>query len=153
MKIASKKEERGLNENNRNLIVVFVFIVLLLFGPIESYGLFVRIMYLILVPVFLWLILRFWGGKLPLDKQLNNYLNRGIYALIAGMLIVSAYISFITKNHTVCDQLVQTRDGQECVGDYVLVNGPDVVGVVMQIIFAGILFWLAVSKRKDGEDI
>ena len=56
----------------------------------------------------------------------------------------------IAKYHTECDQYIQTRDGQECVGDYITVKGPDKEGAFMGIMFAGLFMWYAVSKRKDG---
>lgn len=148
----SDNNEIGLSDNNVSLIVVLVFVLLLLFGPIEPYGLVVRTVCLFFIPLALWALLYFLGGMIPIDNKANEYINRGIYFLITGLLLLGAYFSFTADSHMVCDYVIQTRDGQECVGDYKSVDGSDIGSTFIQIVLAGIAFWMAISKREDGED-
>lgn len=143
-----KKDEVGLSDGNRNLIVILVVILLLIFGPIEPYGMVFRSVYLIIIPALIWLVLRYWGKKWGMDELTNDHLNRAIFALVAGMLLAGAYFSLTIKTHLECEQY--TRDG-ECVGDYVKVKGPDKSRVIISIIFASTAFWLAISKRIEKE--
>jgi hypothetical protein len=116
----------GLNEKNRNYIVGIVFVALLIFGPVQPYGMVVRAVYLAGIPAVLWLTLRYGGEKLELRPDDNDRLNRSITAAIAGMLVVAAFQAATATHHGECTQTV--RDGQggyECVGDTVTVKGPD----------------------------
>lgn len=54
----------GLSEKNRNYIVTIVFVALLVFGPVQPYGLVIRSLYLAAVPTALWLALRYGGKRL-----------------------------------------------------------------------------------------
>lgn len=146
-----KEQKFGLSNENINLIVILVIILLLLLGPIEPYGMFFRISYLIVIPVLLRYGLMNFGKSVGMDKHSNNRLTRAIYAGVAGILLVSAFSSYNAKYHTECDQYVQTRDGLECVGDYVTVKGSDKSGVVMKIMLSGFAMWLAVSKKSTDE--
>ncbi|QQR50563.1 hypothetical protein IPF86_01430 [Candidatus Nomurabacteria bacterium] len=150
--IHSSEKEIGLSSGNRSFIVGMVFVALFLFGPVEPYGFLVRIAYLIIFPSLVWLILYFWGRKWGMDKLSNDRLWRALIAIVAGVLLVQAYFSFNAKYHSECAQRIQTRDGSECVGDYVTVKGPNIEGGFLEIIFAGFAIWLAVSKRSERED-
>jgi hypothetical protein len=140
----------GLNEKNRNYIVTIVFVALLVFGPVQPYGLVIRIAYLAAIPALLWLALRYGGEKLDLNQNDNDRLNRGITAAIAGMLTVAAYEAATAKYHGECTQTV--RDGQgeyACVGDIVTVIGPDYGMALMWISFAVAAFWAATTRRSN----
>ena len=140
----------GLSEKNRNYIVGIVFVALLVFGPIQPYGMVSRTAYLAAIPAILWLALHFVGGKLDMDPFDNDRLGRGITAAIAGMLMVAAYQSATATHHGECTQTV--RDGQggyECVGDIVTVKGPDRGTALMLIVFAGVAFWVAISRESN----
>lgn len=143
-----KKETRGLNDSNVKLIAGLVFICLLLFGSMEL-GLIFRIVYLIIIPTLTWLILQYLGKRLDMGISENDRLNRAIFACVAGGFLVGAYLSFTSSYHTECTKTVQTRDGQECVGDYAEVKGADKVGVLIQIILSGGALWWAISKKRD----
>jgi len=140
----------GLSEKNRNYIVGIVFVALLVFGPVQPYGMVIRVAYLAAIPAIFWLALRYVGGKLNMDPFDNDRLNRGITAAIAGMLIVTAYQSATATHHGECTQTV--RDGQgeyDCVGDIVKSKGPDRGIAIMWIVFAGVAFWVATSRKSN----
>ena len=140
----------GLSEKNRNYIVSIVFVALLVFGPVQPYGMVIRTAYQAAIPAILWLALRYVGGKLDMDPFDNDRLNRGITAAIAGMLMVAAYQSATATHHGECTQTV--RDGQggyECVGDIVTVKGPDRGAALMWIVFAGVAFRVATSRKSN----
>ncbi len=140
----------GLNEKNRNYIVTIVFVALLVFGPVQPYGLVIRFAYLAAIPALLWVALRYGGERLDLSPDDNDRLNRGITAAIAGMLTVAAYQAATSKYHGQCTQTV--RDGQggyECVGDIVMVKGPDYVTAFMLIAIAAAAFWAATTRRSN----
>lgn len=139
----------GLNEKNRNYIVIIVFVALLVFGPVQPYGLVIRFTYLAAIPALLWLALRYGGEKLDLTPDDNDRLNRGITAAIAGILTVAAYQAATAKYHGECTQTV--RDGQrgyECVGDTATIMGPDYGMASMWIAFAAAAFWAATTRRS-----
>lgn len=140
----STKEKIGLKSKNRNLITCSVFVVLFLFGQLDLYVIFISVL-------IIFLILKYFGKCWKMDNLQNDYLNRAIFACIAGALLVSVYLSITTKYHTECDQYIQTRDGRECVGDYIIVRGPDKEGAFIKVIFASIAMWYAVSKRNKSD--
>lgn len=143
------KKEIGLSKENRNFLVSLVFALLLLFGPIDPYGIVIRTIYLIAIPILLYFFLKIFGERWQIDEVSNDYINRTIVSYIAGALLVGAYLSMTAKYHTECNQYVQTRDGQECVGDYVTVKGSDKSGAFIQIILASFAIWYAVTKRQE----
>lgn len=140
----------GLSETNRNYIVGIVFGALLVFGPVQPYGMVIRLAYLASIPAVLWLALRCVSGKLDMDPFDNDRLNRGITAAIAGMLIVAAYQSATATHHGECTQTVSDGEGgYECVGAIVTVKGPDKGSAMMLIMFAGVAFWIATSRKSN----
>ncbi|MGK2849021.1 MAG: hypothetical protein ACSLEX_03060 [Minisyncoccota bacterium] len=143
--------KNGLSEGNQNFIVILVLVFLLVFGPIEPFGLAIRFAYLIIIPILALLVLRHLGQKCNMDKLSNDRLNRALLSGIAGALLVGAYLSYTASSHTECDQYVQTREGEECVGDYITVKGPDKGSALIQILFAGIAIWYAVAKRPERD--
>lgn len=145
------KNESGLSDGNISYIVIIIFVVLVLYGPFLFDSLLFRLGYLILVPLVLWYGLRFFGKKWDLDKIDNDRISRAISGLLAGVLVVLAILSLSQKYHSECTQEVQTRDGTECVGDYVTVKGPDKGGAFIELLFAGLAIWHAVSKRSENK--
>jgi len=143
------KSKFGLSNENRNFIVTIVVIALLLFGPVEPYGIFIRFAYLIIIPVVTWFCLRHFGSRWKISEFSNNRLMRIITICIACVLLVGAYGSLTSKYHSECDEYANSIDGRECVGDYIIVKGPDKVGALFQIIIAGIAIYYAVSKKTN----
>jgi len=144
------KANRSLSSNNRNFLVMLLFIILLIWGPIEPYGMVVRIGYLIALPTLLWFILGYIGSKWDGDDQSNNRLARGIAGIIAGGLFVGAYLSFTAPYHAECTQSVQTWDGSECVGEYVSVKGRDLSGTFILVGLGAMATWYAISKHESS---
>lgn len=139
----------GLSSGNKKVLVVLLFVVLLIFGPIEPYGLVVRTAYLIVLPILLWFSLGYFGRKWEIDDQTNDRLFRAILGIIAGAMFVGAYLSLTSKYHSECTQSVQTRDGTECVGDYISVPGADKSGAFILIILGATAAYYAISKHKE----
>lgn len=144
----SEKPEVGLSDENRYLLVGLVFIALLLWGPVNL-GFAVRLTYLILGPLFFWLILKYAGKHWNAGALGNDRLNRAIVSAIAVGFFVFAYQSYAAKYHSECTQRVQTRDGSECVGDYETVPGRDMEGVVLWSLLGVSAGWYAISERKQ----
>lgn len=138
----------GISAGNKQLIIGLFVAALFLWGPIEPYGMFLRAAYLIILPLLLWFLLRYFGDKSSLDQLANERITRGIAGVIAGLLFVEAGITFTSKFHTECDQEVRARDGTECVGDYVAVEGPDKAEGVFLLIAGGIAFHYSVKKNE-----
>lgn len=140
----------GLSDKNRNYIVGVVFLALLIFGPVQPYGMAIRLGYLAAIPAVLWFALPYVGDMLDMDGQANDRLNRGITAAIAGMLTVAAYQAATAKFHGECTQTVRDgQGGQECVGDIVTVAGPDYAMAFMWIGLAGFAFWAATTRKSN----
>lgn len=140
----------GLSERNQNFIVLLFVVALLIFGPIEPYGLTIRIAYLIILPVVLWLTLRHWASNWKIDTSSNDRINRALAGGIAGILLLGAITSYTAIYHAECDQYSGGRE-PECVGDYITVKGGDKAGALIQLVFAGVAFWYAVSKKPEEE--
>lgn len=148
---SNQESVNGLSDENRKFIVILVIGILLIFGPVEPYGLAIRFAYLIIIPTLTWLALKYWGSKWEIDKQSNDQLNRVIAGGIAGALLVGAYLSYTASYHTECDQYAGRGDNRECVGDYITVKGPATSKALMEVAFAGIAIWYAVSKRPERD--
>lgn len=146
------ENKTGLNSSNRKLLVALLFAILLIWGPIEPYGMIARIAYLVILPTLLWFGLGYFTKGLDIDKSTNDRLTRAIAGILAGAFFVGAYLSFTAPYHTVCTQEVQTRDGAECVGDYVGVKGGDKVGAFMSILFGGFASWYAIAKHEEKDN-
>lgn len=143
----------GLAQSNINLIVTIFTICLLLWGPVEPFGMFVRTAYLVLFPILLYFGLGHFGKKWDIDKAANERLNRAIAGVIAGLFFAQAGLYFTAKQHTECDQRVPTRDGTECVGDFITVDGADKAGGFIALVFGGLATWYAVAEhKKKGEN-
>lgn len=138
----------GLSGENKNLILITFVILLLIWGPIEPYGLVVRIGYLLALPAILLFVLNRLGRKWNAGVEENDRLNRAITGAIAGSLFVGAYLSFTSTHRMECTQEVRTREGMECVGEYVAVKGRDISGAYIFTVLGGVVFWSAAFRRK-----
>lgn len=146
-----QNSDSGLSDRNQKFIVILVAVILLVFGPIEPFGLVIRFAYLIIIPALIWLALRHWGKNWKMDWSSNDRLNRTLVAVIAGALLVGAYLSYTASYHAECNQYARTPEGgSECVGDYVTVKGPDKFKALVEVVFAGMAIWYAVSKRPES---
>jgi len=138
----------GLSEENIRFITGSVFVILLLFGP-SYYYIFLRVAYLIILPLITWLILKYLGRHWKAGELENDRLLRGINVLIAAALFFSAYQSYASRYHSVCNQSIQTRDGTECVGDYETVSGGNKSGAFVQAGLGAAFLWYGIFRREN----
>jgi len=138
----------GLSRTNRNYVVGLVFFLLLLFGPVQPYGLVVRFAYLAVIPAMLWLALYFGGRHLDIDAIMNDHITRAITAGLAGALVVAAFVAFTADYHFDCAQVVPDGSG-DCVGEQVMKSGADYVRGFMATMLAVVAFWIAIAPSRD----
>ena len=81
----------------------------------------------------------------------NIRLGRALYGMFSGILLAIAYGTILETSHLECTQTVSSGMERECVGEYQIVDGPNIVGVVMSIIFALMFLYLAISDHKKEE--
>ena len=137
----------------RGFLVVLLAFILALWGPIPSFmvipGWVVRVVYLIALPASFWFVLkciwRMWQPTAATEERLS----RIVAFATAGALFLGAVLATQADYHEECTKRIQTRDGTECVGDYVLAPGPDVFHIFI-LIFAGALaIWFGASKHES----
>lgn len=139
----------GFSSSNLSYIAGLTFVALLLLGPVEPYGMMTRILYLIAVPFAVWFALRFMGNHLDIDAQANDYVSRAITASLAGMLFLAAYQESTARQHMECSESVRDGDSTECIGELVMKPGPDKGNAFILILFAGLAFGVAISRRPS----
>ena len=144
------KEGAGLSGGNISYIVGIICAAIIIFGPVSDNFIF-RSATIILLPAIVWLGLRHYGKKWDMDRVSNDRLSRAISALLGGVFIVLAVLSLNQKYHQECTKEVKTRDGSECVGDFVRVRGSDKSGAFIDLIFAGLALWHAIAKRPETD--
>ena len=142
----------GLSNKNRTFILVIIVAFLLLFGPVGPYGMFIRFFYLITIPTLIWIILGHYGKNWKINKLTNDKLTSTLCGVVAGVFLAMSYTSFTASHHSECTEVMQTRDGQECVGDYIAVKGPDKAGAIIELIFASVALYFAVHKESEKVD-
>lgn len=139
----------GLNDTNRGMLTSMAFFIALLFGPVNPPELAVRIGYLIAIPVVVWFSLKFLGARWQLGEEDNKRVNCLLWGVLSGALLVGAYLQYSRGYYFECTQRILTRDGQECVGDYVPVEGADMVGTLMFLLAAAGAFWFGFVRQRD----
>lgn len=145
-----KEKIKGLSKSNQTFILTVFFIALLIFGPIEPYGLIIRIAYLIVLPALLYFLLKYIGNTYELDDGMNDRIGRSLASMIAGGFFVAAFITLTQKSHMECDELLKVgRDEAECVGDYVRVSGPDYFQGIVFIAIGAVAVWYSLVRRND----
>lgn len=140
------EDSKGLSSKNRSYVVTLVFVALLIFGPVQPYGMVVRIVSLVAVPTAVWLILRYIGSRWDLDAIANDHINRAITASIAGMLAAASFQAFTAKYHHKCTRSIP--DGTDCIGDWITVGGPDKAQGLIWLCAAVAFFWSSVSRER-----
>lgn len=143
-------DDVGLNSSNRKYIVGIVAILLLIFLPDEPFGIFIRTALIVLIPTILWLFLNHFGKNWKMGLTENDQLTRVTSGMIAGAFFVGAYLNLTSKYHSVCTQTVQSRDGTECVGDYISVAGSDLAGAFLLILLGIFALWFALAKHNKN---
>ncbi len=154
IRIVSRDRNRvGLSSENRQFITGIIFVLLLIAGPVPigTHGVLVRIGYLTAIPTFVWAMLRL-ATNLKIDDRLNEQINRGLTAAIAGALMLTSYQTYTAKFHLECTRTVPDGDGGECVGDYVRVPGGHKGESLMWAVFGVLAFAHALARRPDSAD-
>ena len=139
--------------NFRNYIVGTIFIIFLIWGPIDHEWpawLFIRIGYLILIPVGVWFIVKWvWSTWLPTQDE-ENVIDKLFAGLISLGLWTLAVLKATSKTHIGNTKWIQTRDGMEAVGDDIVLKGPDLGIAIMIGIAAFCILWFGVIQKKSA---
>lgn len=143
------KKPAGLSSGNRQLIVGLTFFGLLIFGPIEPYGLVIRIIYLIAIPALASFALSYLSKIWIIDAASNDRIFSTIFGGVAALLVVFAYLSYSSDYHFECTKFI--NNGDECVGEYVTVEGGDKGTAFMLIMFAGWAAWIGIVKKSKSD--
>jgi hypothetical protein len=93
-----------------------------------------------------WLALTLGWRMWRPDRHAEVRFARVVAGVVAGMLFIGSYLSTKDAYHLQCTQSVQTRDGTECVGDYVPAPGPDAFKVLLLAGLGATAFWVGMSR-------
>lgn len=130
-----------------------IFWILLIWGPIDhskQFGLAIRIGYLILIPLIIWLLLNWIWNRWQPNINSEIILERILSGIIGISLFVFAYFEAISTTHIGNTQQIQTRDGMEDVGEYVTIQGANWGNVFLLIGAALLVFWFGVLKKEKN---
>lgn len=138
----------------RRCFVAITFVLLLIWGPINYSWpgwLFIRIGYLILIPLIAWFLLYWlWKWWQPSEK-LENVIDRILSGFVCIALSIFAFMEASSKSHIGNTKWVQTSDGMEAVGDDIILPGPDRETVLVIILIAIFVFLFGVLKIQLKE--
>jgi len=127
----------------RNYLTAALVLILLIWGPLDHSWpawLAIRTGYLIAIPVATWWLLKWiWKAWQP-DSATEERFERALYALTAGALLGLAAYDGSAKTHV---------GGPEW--DPAVLGGPDKARIGMELLFAGIAFWLSVRGKEKGK--
>lgn len=84
----SKEVKRGLNADSIRYLIGFEVGLLVLFGPIQPYGIVIRLLYLILIPTITYFILKYIGKNWDAGELENDRLQRSIIGVGGGLLLL-----------------------------------------------------------------
>jgi succinate dehydrogenase hydrophobic anchor subunit len=134
----------------RNYLAGTIFAVLLIWGPIDHSWpawLAIRIGYVILLPLVVWLLLGWvWNHWQP-NNKLEIILERILSGIICITLFVLAALEVTSKIHIGNTQWIQTRDGMEAVGDDIVLQGPDCGNAFVLAGIAILVLWFGVLRK------
>lgn len=136
--------------NFKSYLTGTVFWVLLIWGPIDhesSYGLAIRLLYLIIIPLIIWMLLNLIWHRWEPNIKSEIILERILSGLICITVLVLAYLEAISKTHIGNTEQIRTRDGLEDVGEDVVLHGANWGNVFLLIIFALLILWFGVLKK------
>lgn len=138
--------------NPRKYLVgtVAAIMMILVPRPDMEYGNGLHFAYTVGICAALWFGMGWFWKRWQPDPAAEDLVNRGLCAATGVLLLGLAYGASNADTHGVCTQGIQTRDGPECVGDYVPEDGPDKGQVLMLLVAAGIAFWIAVKNAESN---
>jgi len=135
----------------RDYLALTVFIVLLVFGPINDSWpawLVIRSGYLILVPYLIWLLTGWiWNYWQP-SNQTEIMLQRLLSGAICVGLVILSGLEATSKTHIGNTKVIQTRDGIEAVGDDIVLPGPSWGNVFVIVLIAALVLWFGVLRKS-----
>lgn len=133
----------------RNCVSIIVFLLLLIWGPINHAWpawLLIRILYLMLIPLIVWLLLNWiWGVWNP-DDDLEDVLERALAACVGVALSIFTFLEATATVHVGSTQYVTTAEGTEAVGDDIILPGPDREIVLLLVLATIFVFLFGVLK-------
>lgn len=140
----------------RGYITLIVFVVLLLWGPIDyswPYWLGIRIGYLILIPIVVSLLLKLIWKVIQPSQKVESILERILFSFVFIAFIILAGLVATSKTHIENTKVVRTHDGYEAVGDDIVVPGPDYGNALLLVFIAILIFWYGLLKKgsKNSE--
>jgi hypothetical protein len=136
-----------LGKTTRHWITGLLAFGLLIFGPLDyDWPVWVRYASLVLLPAASWVVLvAFWRWWRPSREEELRFA-RGALGVLAGLLFFGSYLAARETSHLECTESVRTRDGEDCVGDYVPAPGPDTFKVFLYAGLGAATFWYSVSS-------
>ena len=136
--------------NFRNYLTGAVFVILLIWGPIDHswpVWLLIRTTYLIVIPLIVWLLLSWIWNRWQPTHKFEITLNRILSGIICLGLFILAIIETTSTTHIGNTLVIRTRDGYEDVGDSIELPGPDYGNVLVIVIIAILVLWFGVLKK------
>jgi hypothetical protein len=137
----------------RRFLFGLILFGLLLLAPLDHswpYPWWIRVLFVLLVPTAAWFALKWIWWEWQPDRATEDRLARTLAGGVAGALIVAAVLKAQATSHFECSQLIQTRDGQECVGDYVRVSGADRGGAFVCVILGSFAIWFGMRAPEKA---
>lgn len=133
----------------RNYVAWTIFVVLLLWGPIASWSgyLFIRLGYLVLIPLLARFLLGWIWNYLEPSNALETTLNRVLSGIICITLLIFAISEGLAKTHIDSSEWALMGDDLVPVGEYIEFNGPDWSNVIIITIFALLFLIFGVLDR------
>lgn len=128
-----------------------IFVILLIWGPIDHSWpslLLIRTSYVVLIPIIVWIILSWFLNLLHITDKTDAILNRILSTIISVVLFILAILEATSKKHIGNTQTINTNVGNEDVGDYIELTGPDYGNVFVLVIFASLFLWHGVLRKE-----
>jgi len=130
---------------------VTIFIILGLWGPSDDswpYATYIRIGYMYLIPVGFMFLSNVILNKINASSSLEDKLERFLWAVNGIVLLIIAYSGATSDWHLGNTHYIQTRDGYEAVGEDVMLEGADWLGVIVLLFLAIMFFWYGVIRPE-----
>ena len=89
----------------------------------------------------------FWQPSIESEDRLE----RALSSATSGILFALAIIEATSKTHISNTMSIQTRDGIEDVGDYIIQQGANRGGALILFSLAAVAFWYSISKRESKQ--
>jgi len=128
----------------------------MIWGPINyssQYGLILRIIYLIVIPIIVWFLLKWvWILWEPNDKS-EIRLENILAFLTTIILLIMALYEFMSATHVGNTLWVRSPDGMEAVGDDIILPGPDWGSIIILLLCSGISLWFGITNKPTKQKI